>query len=246
MIVNKTNEGWQVIYQHAHGVLAGQIANELSHDLRPDFWVEMLTAIVEHDDNQLNFEEKSYLNDGGLPQDFTEVERSKKENLERAQRVMYTAQCKSGYVALLISMHIEFLYGDLREEQGGFGKFLKEQETLRIKLRAMYNLTKKSAKSYYEILRFCDRCSLILCKNEFPALGRKLEINKSINNSEYYIYRRDDETIGVEPWCFENDTFEVGVEVLQLNKSKFKSNRDLKKTLESSQRIRQEFVFSKK
>lgn len=242
MIVRKINSGWEVIYQHAHGLLAGQIANQLKHNLRPDLWVETLTAVIEHDDNQLNFEEKSYLNQAGMPQDFTEVERSCEENLERAKRVIEIAQRKSGWIALLISMHIDFLYGDL-ENDATFKSFLKDQNDLRKKLRKHYNVNKATAKSYYELLRFCDRCSLILCQNKFPALNRKLEINQSINDKKYFIYLRDDGTLGVEPWIFEKKSFEVGVEKRNLDKASYNSNLELKEDLEKAEVLRLKWTF---
>ena len=245
MIVRKTNEGWDIIYQYAHGILAGQIAHQLNHNLRPQLWVETLTAIIEHDDNQLDFKEKPYLNLAGMPQDFTEVERSKDENLERAERIFDTAMRKSGFVALLISQHIEFLYGDLGKEHSGFKKMLAKQKKIRKELRNFYNLNKKEALDYYEILRFCDRCSLILCQQQLPAIERKLEINKSILDEEYFIFQRSDGTISVEPWCFENDKFEVGVEIKSIKDSTFNSNQELKKALDASSLKRETFRFSK-
>ncbi len=242
MIVRKINSGWEVIYQHAHGLLAGQIANQLKYNLRPDLWVETLTAVIEHDDNQLNFEEKSYLNEAGMPQDFTEVERSCEENLERAKRVIEIAERKSGWIALLISMHIDFLYGDL-ENNALFKPFLKVQKDLRLKLRKQYKINKATAQAYYELLRFCDRCSLILCKNELPALNRKLEINQSIKNKKYFIYLRDNGTVGVEPWIFEKKSFEVGVEKRNLDKASYKSNLELKEDLEEAEVIRIKWKF---
>ena len=58
MIVRKSSEGFHIIYQAAHGLLAGKIAQELKHKFRPPYWLETLVAVIEHDDQQLNFEEK--------------------------------------------------------------------------------------------------------------------------------------------------------------------------------------------
>tara|TARA_R110002020_G_scaffold154714_6_gene335329 strand:- start:237918 stop:238655 length:738 start_codon:yes stop_codon:yes gene_type:complete len=245
MIVRKTNEGWDIIYQYAHGILAGQIAHHLKHKFRPEFWVETLTAIIEHDDNQLDFNEKPYLNDAGMPQDFNEVNRSEDENLERAERVFDTAMRKSGFVALLISLHLEFLYGDLEKTHNGFKKMLRKQKKIRKELRTNYSLSKKEAAAYYEILRFCDRCSLILCQEKLPAVERMLEINTSIEGEQYFIFCRSDGSIGVEPWCFESEKFEVGVELHPVTESTFKSNKELKKALDTAAFKRETFSFRK-
>lgn len=40
MIVNYTAEGWEIITQRAHGLLAAQIADHWQHHIRTDRWVE--------------------------------------------------------------------------------------------------------------------------------------------------------------------------------------------------------------
>jgi hypothetical protein len=58
MIVKKSSEGLHIIWQSTHGLLAGKIAEQLKIKLRPKLWLETLVAIVEHDDQQLDFDEK--------------------------------------------------------------------------------------------------------------------------------------------------------------------------------------------
>lgn len=244
MIVKNTEKGWEIIYHYAHGLLAGQVAQQLKHSLRPKLWVETLTAIVEHDDHQLNFDEKNYLNAVGNPLDFTEDKLGVGEILERSTRVMNQASNKSGWIALLISMHINFLFGDLKEENASLKAFFDQQEKLRQRLRKRYGLSKKEASTYYEILRFCDRCSLILCENEIPDGERKLEINTGIADKPHFISNKS-KKITVTPWCFEKDTFELNVEVHHLNKATFKDNMELKKELDEGEVELRVFEFIK-
>lgn len=231
MIVNHKKEGWEIIYQYAHGLLAGQFANQLRHDLRPRLWVETLTAIVEHDDNQLNFDEKSYLSDIGTPLDFTEEEFTPSKTLEQAQRLVNGARHKSGWVALLISAHVNFLYHEMAEEYPEIKKFLEEQHELRKKLRRRYKINEEQAESYYQLLLFCDRCSLILCKEEIPSVGRILEINHTIEGKKYFIRMVDDESFTIEPWCFQADEFSVSVEINEIQQVKFKSSKEFEQAL---------------
>ena len=212
MIVRNTEQGWELIYHYAHGLLAGEIAQRLKHSLRPERWVETLTAIVEHDDHQLDFDEKNYLNAVGNPLDFTEDRQTTAQILERAERVMAQAVNKSGWIALLISMHIDFLFGHLKKDGAKAKTFFDRQQKLRIILRGRYNLSEEKTTEYYELLRFCDRCSLILCQSQIPDRGRKLEINAGIAKKPHFIAYKNGK-ITVSPWCFELDAFEIAIEV---------------------------------
>jgi hypothetical protein len=56
MIANYTAAGWEIITQRVHGLLAAQIAAQWAHGLRTARWAEMLLAIAEHDDAQVELE----------------------------------------------------------------------------------------------------------------------------------------------------------------------------------------------
>lgn len=231
MIVRNSSEGWHIIYQAAHGILAGKLANELMIKLRPPLWMETLTAIIEHDDQQLNFKEKSYLNDLGMPVDFTEDHQTEEQILERANRVLNKALHKSKWTTMLVSMHIDFLYN--RPEMGNkkLKSFFLSQEKIRDGYYKFYGIKKAEAEAAYDVLRFCDRCSLILCKDEIPARGRSIEINKTIEKKVYMLYQSKDHSITVEPWCFEKKEFEISVEEQILQKPSFKDNTEFHNSL---------------
>jgi hypothetical protein len=55
MIVTVHSDCLEVITHYAHGLQAGQIALNLKDEFRPPYWLETLTAIIEHDDEQINF-----------------------------------------------------------------------------------------------------------------------------------------------------------------------------------------------
>lgn len=245
MIVNKVVNGWEIIYQYTHGLLAGQIAQQISHAYRPQPWVETLTAIIEHDDNQLDFDEKEYVDKVGAPLDFTMDQPSNSEIYQRATRVLALAEFKSGWIMLLVSMHVDFLYQSKASCDDTLKQLLKEQKELRTVLRRRYGIKKEEAVAYYNFLLFCDRCSLILCQNEVPSLGRAIEINKTIDNKKYFIKRIDETFYTVEPWCFEEDNFTVGIESRTVNQLKFKNNSELQKALTTAEVDIKEWNFKR-
>ena len=226
MIVNPHPEGWEIVSHYTHGLLAGKIAMQLKPGLRPNHWEDVLTAIVEHDDHLLDFGEKDYLTDAGAPMDFTLDERSDDDALEHAEKVYRSSLEKSRLVALLIGRHLEFLYHDKVKEHSGFRKFFKALEADRGEQLKLYGWKKPTLEEAYALMRFCDRCSLILCRDQVPGPPRKLEINTSIKGRAYFISRTD-LGLQIDPWPFRSDSFRLRFEVRQVKKLSFRSNGEL-------------------
>ena len=90
MIVRKSKYGLHILFHEAHGLLAAKIANEIKHDLRPIHWFDTLISICEHDDQQLNLDEKNYLSELGVPLDFTEDTGTVDEILKRIEIYYFT------------------------------------------------------------------------------------------------------------------------------------------------------------
>jgi hypothetical protein len=236
MIVRKTHKGLHVIFQASHGLLAGKIAEQLMVKYRPTLWLETLVAVVEHDDQQFDYKEKNYLSELGIPMDFTEDPENPMKAIKRAQRVFDQAKSKSLWIALLVSFHLDFLYDSLREKSVKAKQFLDEQKAFRKETVSFFGMDEEKAASHYALVRFCDRCSLILCKDEVPDSERKLEINTSIDGKTYFIYCQKNGNLTVTPWCFEADSFEMSIEETILEQTKFKNQQELKDVLEATPR----------
>ncbi|MDB4999689.1 MAG: hypothetical protein JWR76_766, partial [Mucilaginibacter sp.] len=61
MIVNYTEQGWEIITQRAHGLLAAQVAMQWRKKDRPNRWVETVIAIADHDDAQTELQANDLL-----------------------------------------------------------------------------------------------------------------------------------------------------------------------------------------
>lgn len=245
MIVRKTHQGLHIIFQASHGLLAGKIADQLMIKYRPLLWLETLVAVIEHDDQQLNFKENNYLSELGIPLDFTEDSGSVIKSIKRAKRVLEHAKSKSLWTALLVSFHLDFLFESLREKSVKANQFLDEQKAFRQETASYFGIDEDKALSHGAILRFCDRCSLILCKDEVPDGERKLEINTSIDGKTYFIYRRKNGNLSITPWCFEVDSFELSTEETVLEQTKYKSQKEFKDVLEAAPRRNMTWKFEK-
>jgi hypothetical protein len=219
VIVNHTHGGWEVIYQRAHGLLAVKLAYHWREEDRSPFWIELLAALTQHDNNQSELRENQ-LTPQGAPADFMIAKGSP---LEQARRVIDDASYQGRYVALLTSMHTSYIYQGKAKDDPAFAAFLKEQaEAQKRWLRAL-GLKKKKVERDYGIMQWCDRCSLILCEGELPADERRLEVTPLPDGKPSFIWQRADESLGVEPWPFMTDDLEVSVEVSQLDQLEFKT-----------------------
>ena len=172
MIVNSTPTGYEVITHYAHGLQAAQIAHNIKPELRSPQWTSMLCAIMEHDDEQLNFERNNNVSATGKPLDFTMIKPKPDDVLARCKRVINMARHRSGWVALMIAIHIEFLYKAEFENDKKLVKFFEELHELKKKLRKNYKINEQQSLEYYEILRFCDRVSLIISQDKIPTNQR--------------------------------------------------------------------------
>lgn len=228
MIVNLQNGGWEVIYQRAHGLLAVKLAVHWQLDERGPYWTELLAAITQHDNNQKEFGGSNYLTAIGAPADFMIADGSP---LEQAKSVVDDASYQGRYVALLTSMHTTHIYAAKREVDKAFADFLDEQEVRQRAWRRALGVKKRDAERDYAIMGWCDRCSLILCQDELPSEGRRLEVTVTPKGAHSYIWRREDETLGVDPWPFEDARFEVSVEATRLTQVQFGSDEALRAAL---------------
>lgn len=231
MIVNKSVIGLHIISHEAHGLLAGKIANEIAHNYRPINWFETLIAVCEHDDRQLNFKEKNYLSDIGVPLDFTEERSSVHDVMIRMARILKSAENKSQWVRLLISYHLEFIYSHLTDKSKRITSYFKEEEQARKLILKDFEISDQTGRTYYEFLRFCDRLSLILCKDEAPEAQRLLEINTSINGETFFIKKSKHGELMITPWIFTSNQFELSVEQRILRETQFTSSSQFEDTL---------------
>lgn len=241
MIVNAISKGWEIIYQRAHGLLAVQFAHHWRKDQQPESWIETLAAITEHDDGQEPLHGHHHLTEAGSPKDFTLQE----FDLFQAKKVTETAEYKSRWVALLISMHMSFLYEDLRGKSKEIEEFLDLQIYKQKKWQQELRISSEKIQQAYNLLQWCDRCSLILSKNQLPEDEKSLEIFEGPDKRNYMIFQRKDQSLSVDPWPFQENHFKVWIETRELTKLHFKNDDELSQSLKAASIKRKEWNFIK-
>jgi hypothetical protein len=227
MIVNPTTTGWEVIYQRAHALLAGDLASHWRADQRPARWFETLAAITQHDDGGREWEGGNHLTEAGAPLDF----RLSPFALIQPSQVATDARYQGRWVAMLISMHMSFLYESHRGEDGEVDAWLDEQLAWQKRWRGELSIPKREAEAAYALVQFCDRLSLILCGRGLPVGERSLEIAKGVDGERHDIMQREDGTLVITPWPFEDRQFTVQAEATYLDRLRFDSDDDLREAL---------------
>ncbi|QNE41055.1 DUF3891 family protein [Hymenobacter sp. NBH84] len=231
MIVNPTPTGWQVIYQQAHALLAAQLAWQWPPFLPTDRWVGLLAATAQHDDEQQRWRGHYGLTAAGAPADFTQKEFS----LEQAEGVMRAARFQGQWRSLLTSLHLSFLYEPQRGENAQQDTFLDWQQAQQKQWRRALHVTKAEAQRAYALLQWCDRLSLILCRQELPERGRTLEISEGPDGKRYTVHRPTPEgPVLVSPWPFAASEFDVTVEASQLHELQFQDDAALTAALHAA------------
>ena len=105
------------------------------------------------------------------------------------------------------------------------------------------SIKKEAAARTYRLMFLCDACSLVLCKDEVPVGGRKLELGTDPDGASCFIFAKSEKAFSVDPWPFEADKFEVDIEVFHLKQLQFKSDHALYEALDKAEIKIRTWVF---
>lgn len=232
MIVTNVESGWEIVFQPSHGLLAGLLADHFAPWRQGPFWFETKAAITAHDDQKMRFKKgsRNYLTESGAPKDFSWVSKTAKKRFKEVSRRLKTAYRKHRWVGLLESLHAEQLYGS-QSVSDSLADLLQAERKHRKQTLKGLSLKQSDLRRAYDTLRWCDRCSLILCQSALPTMQRRLEIITCSDDVRFDVHQRDDETVGVEPWPFGRDEFTASVEVRKLEQLTFEDDAELGKAI---------------
>jgi hypothetical protein len=234
MIVNYTENGWEVITQRSHGLLAAQICARWQKSNQPARWMETLIATAEHDDVYNEFVTEDLLTAAGGPKNYTLTG----FQIETASRLMDMAVSKSRFIALLIGRHINFVHGSDPNAKN-FCAELRKQEPLWLKEA---KTTKNEIKDAYELLEFCDALSLLICQRLVQPEGRKIEISNGPDGRSYDLFSGGENELIVDPWPFEELSFKINYEYRLLDQLVFKSIEEFRDAIRNTAVVLEEMT----
>jgi hypothetical protein len=224
MIVNYKENGWDVITQRSHGLLAAQLAFHWQVRERPARWIETLLAIAEHDDGENELDGENLITATGGPLDYS-MKRFDKGRCERLSMLMVV---KSRYIALLIALHMEFLYRDEAKVNTEAHEFLKKQKATRKKMQRELGIRDKEIEENYCLLEWCDAFSLLICQGLIQPENRSIEISTGPDRTPYNMFQLNENSLSVDPWPFEPQKFDVCFEFRSVRKLAFKDSNEFR------------------
>lgn len=246
MIVLSHNKGWKVITQRSHGLLAAMIANQYAIDLPNEIIVPTLIAIAEHDDGVAETKENKNLTEAGAPRHFLVPNGSEKTDLKQYFNVMELSAAKSQLNALLTSMHLDFIFSDQKNgADKELTKFLKEQATKRKEILKHLDIDSTYADRLYRFVEWCDAFSLLICLDKIQPEGRKMDVSENPDGVVNQTFYSSKNVIGVEPWVFKSDTFNVFYEYRIVEQLEFQSIEAFDDAFRKSSVEKALFSFSK-
>ena len=219
MIVTYKEDGWDVITQRAHGILAAQIGYHWKAKEQPARWCETVLAIAEHDDAEVELSGEKLLTATGGPLDYS----MKTFDLAHCRMLSMLTMTKSSYISLLTSLHMDFLYAKDATSDPKAKAFLKEQKLYRSVLARRLKIHEADYKKLYSILEWCDALSLLLCKGLVQPEKRIIEISTGPDERVYHLQQISEGMLTIEPWPFDTKSLELYVEKRSIPKLSFAS-----------------------
>lgn len=250
MIVNAVPEGWEIIYQRSHALLAAVLVEAWSPEYRPKRWIETLAAIIQHDDQENYWQGAHHLSESGAPLNFDEV--PLQTGKVKARTVIQNAAQQGIWVAWLISRHNSHLYEGQRGQDTELDAFLDEQITKRQTWLKALPETEKEMERIYRLFLWGDRLSLILCQRELecePATNGDevtLEICEGPDGEAHRVTRYPDGLLQLHPWRFHEDQLTFTAEARILKQRRFKDDDAFHEAVESAPSITREWTFAQR
>lgn len=240
MIVNLTTEGFTVITQTHHAQIACLIAHNLKKKFKERYFLDVLAAIAFHESKETDFNYTRQLSDLGQPISFDKLEETTAESAKKVEQILNNLITRSLLVAALVSSHFKFLYPEV------FSLKLVSQKNCELDKEAMklYSITADTYKSLYGIVKFCDRLSLMVCKDEFPDANRCFEINHSLENKLHSLLEKEGQLL-IDPWPFVGDSLEINYEYHLVKQRSFKNTETFLKAFSESEICLKKVVFKK-
>ena len=232
MICNRTETGWEIIYQRAHALLAAQLIVYWKPEERPDRWMATLSATAEHDNGWQEWEPGQRLTALHIPRDFSETPAA--DLVAQSERALRRAWHQSLWSGLLVSHHISRLYEPMRGTHKPLDALLDRQPDQRATWRRALGVKKDDVERAYALLWWADTFSLVLCQHKLPEDSRGLEIGDGPDGTTYIARRGTDEVVTVEPWPYACDAFDAELDTHHLEQLTFENDDDLADALEAA------------
>ena len=200
MIVTKNLEGWNIFFHMTHALLAFKIGMNIKE----------------------KWNKRDNLTQAGAPKDYRQPSPMA---FNEVKLLMSSCLHKSAFMSLMVSIHCRSIYKDKKGKK--IGKFISDQEALCDSIIKHLEITSDQAEASYQILRFCDELSLMLCQDDVPKESRKIQLEPIPGIDENFIRKDVNGYLRLDHWCFNPSEFTLFSEYYQTKKLSYNSDNEL-------------------
>lgn len=255
MIRRKDSEGWILVSQHGHAVLAGEIialwGNELFSPPRP--FDEVIFAVTEHDSGWKSWDSQPKINpENGYPANFMEMESGDQYGIWKGSYLGHARE--HPYASSLIALHFSrFNEKSLNKNPGNGSAKLLEQEirefvsgSLGIEIESdEMNALPPDVKINLRFVQVGDIISLTLCHGWEEMEIKDVPVNYEGGTATIKITSSDGFNFRMDPYPFTEPVIKCSVPALRLERKTFASDDDLRRALKDAEPAALDFTIGK-
>ncbi|MCP8617177.1 DUF3891 family protein [Salirhabdus salicampi] len=224
MIVVENEHYFQLIKQHEHGIISGEIANHLLHPFFIDNEHTVKYAIKHHDIAWDKIDEYPKWNEERMkPYSFIDYPTNKKVGFY--QQGISLVESSYPYAGLLCSLHYVSFFS-MNDDEKHVQTFLKNEFNRRQRILEQVKVSEKRVELHKRTLQFCDDLSLYICMNK-PGVSKEEELSWfregfqqrfSFMEDKIHGHWRDKKHVVIDPFPFKTN-FTVSIPFKRVKKT---------------------------
>jgi hypothetical protein len=255
MIRRETENGWVLISQHDHGILAGDIMKYWGNERfsRPEPSGEVLLAINEHDHGWVEWESNITVNpENGFPTNFMEMK--SKNQSEIWSRSYENNSENHPYASTLIALHFDRFNRKLLQRNPSDPSALSYKRNMEDFLKQKLGSFDSGSNTddvppdmniNLRLLQVGDIISLALCHGWTDRAMQDVPLDYEGSVVDINLNTDDGFNFTISPYPFSKPLIEAGVRGRRLRRKSFSSDEELRKCLESAEWITLDFTIGK-
>lgn len=218
------DQGWEIIYQRNHALLAAEMLAPWPQDRRPQPWFQLLNACSQHDHGWMENKLDPLVDEHGHPVDFLHM--TTESSIAMSRRNLRNAEAQSRWCAILVARHLEYLCSV--KDDPLTAAFAKETRASRQAWMEEVQTTSQHVEEMYELLMWADSLSLRVCcqPSEFTE-----SLTLKAQGQEFQASRVEHDVWTLAPWPYAQDKLNLQYEVRLLEQARFDDAEALREAL---------------
>lgn len=256
MIRRKDSEGWILVTQHDHAVLAGEIIALWGNDRfsRPRPFEEVVFAVREHDSGWKEWDSRPKINpENGCPANFMEMEYRDQYGIWKGSYLGHAQ--KHPYASSLIALHFDrFNEKSLSKNPGNGSAKMLEREIdefisgnlgIEIKSGDEMSALPLDVKINLRFVQVGDIISLTLCHGWLDMEIKDVPVSYAGETAAIKMTSSDGFNFTMDPYPFTAPVIKCSVPALRLERKTFAGDDDLRRALNDAEPAALDFTIGK-